>query len=119
MNGFMDPFWDGHHHMETWFGFPFFGWGMMLLWWALLLAIGWLVYRDAEQRGMNGLLWFILIILPFVGIVFLILYVLVRETSGRSQVSEKDRALEILRERYATGEISEEEYRRRKEELER
>jgi putative membrane protein len=118
MDGFMDPVWGGHH-MDTWFGFPFFGWGMMLLWWALFLVIGWLVYRDAEQRGMNGLLWFILIILPFLGILFLILYVLIRETSGRSPVEEKDRAQERLRERYAMGEISEEEYRRRKEELEK
>jgi putative membrane protein len=119
MNGFTDLFGDGHHHMETWFGFPFFGWGMMFLWWALLLVIGWFVYRDAEQRGMNGLLWFILIILPFVGIVFLILYVLIRETSGRISPSDRDHALEVLRERYARGEIAEEEYRQRKEELEK
>jgi putative membrane protein len=110
MNGFMHPMsWFGFP-----FGFPFFGFGMVF-WWIIFLVIGYLVYQDANKRGMNGLLWFILVILPMVGIIFLLLYIVIRETPP----AEKKKApLEILKERYAKGEISEEEYRKMKQELE-
>ncbi|MGM0510989.1 MAG: SHOCT domain-containing protein, partial [Thermoplasmatota archaeon] len=63
---------------------------------------------DAEKRGMNGLLWFILVILPMVGLLFLVLYLVIRESStGRY---ENKSARKILDERYARGEISKEEY---------
>ena len=45
----------GGHHGG--FGFPFFGGGLMLLWLIPFLIIAYLVYRDANNRGMNGLLW--------------------------------------------------------------
>lgn len=105
MNGFMP--------MYGYFGSQYFGFGMFF-WWLIFLAIGYLVYQDAEKRGMNGLLWFILVILPMVGFLFLILYLVMREekpTTGK-------RALEILDERYAKGEISREEYLKMKKELE-
>mgnify|MGYP003886780837 CR=1 FL=1 len=64
---------------------------------------------------MNGLLWFILIILPMVGIIFLLLYIVIRETSP----AEREKTpKEILKERYAKGEITEEEYKKMKQELE-
>ncbi|RLI78222.1 SHOCT domain-containing protein [Archaeoglobales archaeon] len=105
MNGMMYPwgYWN-------WFGFPFFG-----FWWLILIVIGFLVYQDANKRGMNGLLWFILVILPMIGVVFLILYVVVRE----SRVEKVGKTpLEILKERYAKGEITKEEYAKMKKELE-
>ncbi len=98
------------------FGLGFFGFWMGF-WWIVFLIIGYLVYRDAESRGMNGVLWFILVILPMVGILFLIIYVIVRETS--SSGTKRAGALEILKERYARGEITEEEYRKMREELEK
>jgi putative membrane protein len=94
-----------------WWSFPFFG---MIFWLVVFLVIGYLVYQDANKRGMNGLLWFILVIIPMVGWIFLILYIIVRETSAKQST-----ALETLKERYARGEITREEYLRMKEELER
>ncbi|AGK60298.1 putative membrane protein [Archaeoglobus sulfaticallidus PM70-1] len=102
---------DGFIHSMDWFGFPFFGFGM-LFWWLLFIVIGFLVYRDANERGMNGPLWFILVILPMIGIVFLLLYIVIRESKAEKT------PLEILKERYAKGEITKEEYLRMKKELE-
>ena len=104
MNGMMYP-WG--------YGFPFFGFGI-LFWWIIFVAIGFLVYQDANKRGMDGLLWFILVILPMVGIVFLLLYIVIRE----SKTEVEKTSLEILKERYAKGEITEEEYVKIKRELE-
>lgn len=119
MNEHMYPYWDGHHMFEGWLAFPFFGWGMMLLWLLVFLVVGILVYRDANRRGMNGLLWFVLVILPMVGLIFLILYLVLREPGGVQPVPVGDTAMDVLRQRYARGEIDEEEFRKRKEELER
>lgn len=64
-------------------------WAWPLLWLAIGLVIGFLVYKDAEKRGMNGLLWFILVLLPMVGLLFLLIYIVMREEiktpSNRSQ----------------------------------
>ncbi len=99
--------------MYGYFSSQYFGFGMVF-WWLIFLAIGYLVYQDAEKRGMNGLLWFILVILPMVGFLFLILYLVMRE----EKPATGKRALGILDERYAKGEISREEYLRMKKELE-
>lgn len=48
---------------------------------AILLAI-W-VYRDAESRGMNGVMW--LIILFIAGIIGLIIYLIVRKDKTASK----------------------------------
>ncbi|MBO8183366.1 MAG: SHOCT domain-containing protein [Archaeoglobus sp.] len=110
MNGYM-----GYMTMP-WFGFTnFFGFG--LIWWIVFLAIGYLVYQDANKKGMNGLLWFILVILPMVGIIFLIIYIVIRETSHPVK-PESTKPIEILKERLARGDITEEEYRKLKAELE-
>ncbi len=99
------------------FGFGWFGFGM-IFWWVIFLLIGYLVYQDAEKRGMNGALWFILVILPMIGILFLILYVILREEIKRENDKNKEsRAIEILKERYARGEISEEEFKKMMREL--
>jgi putative membrane protein len=92
---------------------------MTFLWLLVSLIIALLVYQDANRRGMNGLLWFVLVILPIVGLVFLILYLVLRERTGMQPIPAGDHAMDLLRERYAHGEIDEEEFRRRRKELER
>ncbi len=99
-----------------WFGF--FGF-WMIFWWIIWFVIAYLVYQDAEKRGMNGLLWLILVLIPMVNIVALIIYLVIRESQPQTQrVMREKTPLEILKERYAKGEISEEEYEKMKKELE-
>ena len=92
-------------HMD-WWGFPFMGIGMIGLW-LFFVVIAFLIYKDAEERGMNGLLWLVLVILPWLGILFLVIYLIIRE--GRTHLPQKS-AKTILNERYARGEITKEEY---------
>lgn len=68
-----------------------------------------LVYKDAEKKDKNGLLWFILVIIPWVGLLFLIGYLVVRGEEADVERSIKE-SLNILDERYAKGEISREKY---------
>ena len=98
-------------------GFPFFGWGMMLIWFIIFLVIGYFVYQDANKRGMNGLLWWILIIIPMVGIIALVIYVILRETSSQKALTEGKTAMDILKERYAKGEITSEQFQKMSEDL--
>jgi len=63
----------GHHYL---FNIPFFSMllslAFLVLW---ILVITW-VYRDAERRGMNGLLWSLLV---FIGnLIGLVVYLIVR-----------------------------------------
>lgn len=109
---------DNMHHDygmmgDWWFGL---GWFWMLILWLPLLIIGILVYQDAEKRNMNGPLWLILVILPMVGILFLILYLVMRDASTGSYQNKSAR--KILDERYARGEISKKEYMEMKKNLE-
>ena len=105
------------HWGGGWFGFPFFGLGMMLLWFLIFLIIGYIVHQDANKRGMNGLLWWILIIIPMIGILALFLYMILRETGREKTISKGTSALEILQERYAKGDITTEQFQIMKEEL--
>jgi len=105
---------DFHHmmewgpHMMNWWGIPYMGfWNIGL--WIIQLIIAFLVLNDAEKRKMNGLLWFILIILPWIGILFIIGYLVVRREEDEVKESIDD-ALKILNERYAKGEITRKEY---------
>ena len=109
---------DSHHWMD--------GWSMMGGWWflwpiiwiAVALVIGILVYSDAEKRGMNGLLWLILVLLPMVGLLFLVIYIVIREERRPSSEKGIGKSPEkILDERYARGEISKEEYKEMKKEI--
>jgi putative membrane protein len=111
----MDGMWGGYDGYG--YGFPFFGWGIMLIWLVLFLVIGYLVYQDANKRGMNGLLWGILVIIPMVGIIFLILYIVIRESSSQNPVPGGKNAMDILKERYAKGEITSEEFQKISEDL--
>jgi putative membrane protein len=106
----------GWEHMMDWWGIPFMGF-MMIGVWLVFIVIAFLVYQDASKRGMNGLLWFILVILPMIGIVFLIIYLIIRdETPAPQPVSQKN-TKQILDERYAKGEISKEEYQSMKKDI--
>jgi putative membrane protein len=111
--GMMDGMWDGYNS----FGYPFFGWGLALIWLVLFLVIGYLVYQDANSRGMNGLLWGILVIIPMVGIIFLILYIVIRESSSQKTGLEGSKAMDILKGRYAKGELTSEQLKIMSEEL--
>ena len=106
---------DGDMMGMDWLGIPFMGIWMLGLW-LVLVFIAFLVYKDAEDRGMNGLLWFILVVLPWVGILFLIIYLIVRESKSTSAVPQKS-ANAILDERYARGEITRDDYHRMKKDL--
>ncbi len=111
----MDYMWGGNGSYG--YGFPFFGLAMMLFWLVVFIAIAYLVYRDANSRGMNGLLWFILVIIPMVGILFLVIYLIIRE-SGAPRVAEGRRTpMDILKERYAKGEITGEQFQKMSEDL--
>ncbi len=109
----MNGMWGGGYG----YGFPFFGWGMMLIWLVVFLAIAYLVYQDANSRGMNGLLWGILVLLPMVGILFLIFYIVVRETPAQKIAPGEKKPMDILKERYAKGEITGDEFRKISEDL--
>jgi putative membrane protein len=98
------------------YGFPFFGLGMMLFWLVVFIIIGYFVYKDANARGMNGLLWFILIIIPMIGIISLIIYIILRESNAQKTVEGKS-AMDILKERYAKGEITSEQFQKMSDEL--
>lgn len=73
--------------------------------------------------GGMGMFWFWLLVLLFLLLVSLLLYFLLRPSQNRRPFDSDDRtteeALRILNERFARGEISEEEYLRRKELLEK
>jgi putative membrane protein len=106
----------GGAHMMDWWGIPFMGF-MMIGIWIVFIVIAFLVYQDANKRGMNGLLWLILVILPWIGIVFLVVYLVIREDKTLQQSSSEKSAEQILDARYAKGEITREEYQQKKNDM--
>lgn len=104
--------------------FPFAG-GWTILAWMVFVALAYLVYKDAEKRGMNGLLWGLPVLVPWVGIFFLALYLFIRESGYRATASEtgitppvnRRTPAEILAERYAKGEITRDQYLQMKEDI--
>ncbi len=114
----MGPGWmQSMEHMMDWWGVPFMGFWMIGIW-IVFIIIAFLVYKDAKERGMNALLWFILVILPWVGIVFLIIYLIVREEKKPQQPLSQKSAGQILDERYARGEITHEEFQQKRLDME-
>ena len=68
---------DDWGHMMDWWDIPYIG----FLWigiWIVQLVIAFLVYKDAEKSEKNCLLWFILVILPWIGLLFIIGYLVIR-----------------------------------------
>jgi putative membrane protein len=105
-----------YFHMMNWF--PFTGFWMMIAW-VVALAIAYLVYKDAEKRGMNGLLWGLPILIPWIGALFLILYLIMRDGGHHLAGTEKAKTTpeEILDERYAKGELTRELYLQMKDDI--
>ena len=122
---------DGDEHMiMDWWGIPYMGF-MMIAIWAVFVIVGVLIYKDAERRRMNGALWLILVFIPWVGVISTVVYLIVRanypiqqpsnqypSTVTYQNSSEQQKALEMLDERYARGEISREEYYLMKKDIE-
>jgi putative membrane protein len=106
--------WD---HMMGWWGIPFMGYWILLVW-IVQIIIAVLVYKDAQIKKQNDLLWLVLVILPWIGILFLIIYLIIRgeETEIKESI---DKGQNVLDERYAKGEITREEYLQVKKDLER
>jgi len=94
---------------------PVFGLGVMMFTWFVQLVIAYFVYKDAKEQNMSAPLWFILVILPMVGFLLAVLYVIIREV--RMPIEPKNTPLDILKERFAKGEITTDEYEQRKDAL--
>ena len=93
--------------------FPFMGFFKIailfaFLIWLVFLVLAFLVYKDADKRGLNGLLWGLPILIPWLGAIFLILYLILRD--GGQLAARKTRTSDILDERYAKGELTRDQY---------
>ena len=93
--------------------FPFMGFFkiailLAFLIWLVFLVLAFLVYKDADKRGLNGLLWGLPIVIPWLGAIFLILYLILRD--GGQLATRKTRTSDILDERYAKGELTRDQY---------
>lgn len=108
--------------MSDWDLFPFMGLGSIFVW-IVLLVIAYIVYKDAEKRGLNGLLWGLPILIPWIGVIFLILYLILREDKrfapGKTPAESKAEKTpsDILDERYAKGEITRDQYMQMREDI--
>jgi len=105
---------DFHHmmddwgHMMNWWGFPNFGYWFLLIWF-IQFIIAVLVYRDAEKSKKNSLLWFFLVIIPWIGFILFLVYMAI--SNEEREIKEvMDEGQKILDVRYAKGEITREEY---------
>jgi putative membrane protein len=112
MDGFM-------YHMFGGYGYPVTGWIWTGIIWILQLIVAYFVYQDAKRHDRNPALWAILVIIPMLGWLFLVIYVIIRESARPISGGEKASPGTILDERYARGEISTDEYRKMKDELNR
>jgi putative membrane protein len=108
---------DGWGHMMDWWGIPFMGFWWIGVW-IIQLVIAFLVYNDAEKSKNNGLLWFVLVVIPWIGVIFLIIYLIIREEKTEAKETISD-AQKILDERYVKGKITREEYERMKKDIEK
>jgi putative membrane protein len=94
--------------MWDWWGIPFMGFWMIIIF-AVQIVLAVLVYGDAETRNMSGALWAILVVLPWIGFLFLVIYAAVRKDKPRVSPGGTS-AVAVLDDRYARGEISRDEY---------
>jgi putative membrane protein len=92
----------------------------------MMMWVLWGVWGDSYMHGMGGMMGFGWGFMPLILFAFLILivlgaYYLLKEVTGTESAaapSKGEKALEILKERYARGEITRDEYQKMKEELE-
>jgi putative membrane protein len=94
-------------------GHPAVGLFGFFLLWIVQLVIAYFVYKDAKDQKMSAPLWFILVIIPFFGYMAAILYVIIREV--RKPLEPEKNPVDTLKERFARGEISAEEFEKAKE----
>ncbi|MCX6686699.1 MAG: SHOCT domain-containing protein [Methanoregula sp.] len=94
---------------------PFFGMAFMIIAWIVQLVIAYFVYKDAKEQKMSAPLWFILVIIPMYGFLLAILYVIIREV--RMPIETQKTPVDILKARFAKGEITVEEYEKGKDVL--
>jgi len=73
-------------------------------------GMGW--YDGGWWMGLHGVVWLLFVVGVIVGIVFL-----VRAVGGASGRADRGRALDVLEQRYARGEIGREEYLEKKQDL--
>ena len=101
----------GDDHMEMddlmllWGPWPYFGMGF-LVYWFLAIPIGLLVYTDANERRMNGALWLLVIMIPWIGLLAVFAYLMARHDRQRVDIhdpwAEGDRYMESMR---SSGEL--------------
>jgi len=80
----------------------------MIIAWIVQLVIAYFVYKDAKEQKMSAPLWFIFVIIPMYGFLLAILYGIIREV--RMPIETQKTPLDILKARFAKGEITGEEY---------
>jgi putative membrane protein len=95
------------HPMHPGLGFI----GILVLW-LVQLVIAYVIYRDAKEQNMSALLWGILAIIPLFGYLPAVLYAIIRDV--RSSRGKEKTPMDILRERFAEGQLSEEEFENKK-----
>ncbi|MBU0496674.1 MAG: SHOCT domain-containing protein [Candidatus Thermoplasmatota archaeon] len=101
--------------MMVWWPFSFFGFWIIFVW-VIQIIVAVLIYFDAVKQGKNGLLWLFLVIIPWLGVLFLLMYLVVR--GEEKDVKEScEYALNVANERYAKGEITREEFLQVKEDI--
>jgi putative membrane protein len=89
-------------------GPPVMGMLMMLVLWLVQLVIAYFIYKDAKDQKMSAPLWFILVIIPCFGYLIAVLYVIIREV--RKPLEPEKTPVDVLKERYARGDITREEF---------
>ncbi len=89
-------------------GPPVMGMLVMLVLWLVQLVIAYFIYKDAKDQKMSAPLWFILVIIPCFGYLIAVLYVIIREV--RKPLEPEKTPVDVLKERYARGEITGEEF---------
>jgi putative membrane protein len=90
---------------------PAMGPVLMIGIWIIQLIIGYLIFRDAQDRKMAAPIWTILAIVPVLGYFAAVLYLIIRELQPKTPGKLP---LDILKERYAKGEITSEEFEKGK-----
>jgi len=77
-----DGFFFSSGHLFPFALVPVFSLILLIIW---IMVIAW-VYRDAERRGMNGLLWALLVLIG--NLIGLIIYLIIR-TESRSRITQE------------------------------
>ena len=87
---------------------PAMGLFVMIILWLVQLVIAYFIFKDAKDQKMSAPLWFILVIIPCFGYLIAVLYVIIREV--RKPLESEKTPVDILKERYARGELTGEEF---------